>query len=211
MPPLGDSLGSGKAQRTIGEMASARRHLGAIAVGVAAAGVLVGHWLTYGLESPNAAHRAEMLAQTGHSYLHLANDVGLALGLAALVSLAISELSSPTEPQSLRWLASRLALVQAVTFGAMEVAERLVAHVPIATLFHGGLIVVGLLIQVAVAAAGAVVLRWLHRATGALRSLLSAARIASPRLALTAVPDDCGCPRRVATRRIDARAPPVCV
>src|SRR5438552_15184295 len=152
MPPPDDSLGSGKAQRTIGEMTSARRHLGAIPVCLAAAGVLVGHWLTYGVESPNAVARAQMLAQTGHSYLHLANDVGLALGLAALVSLTISELSSPTKPRSFGWFASRLALVQAVTFGAMEVAERLVAHAPLATLFHGGLIVVGLLIQVAVAA-----------------------------------------------------------
>jgi hypothetical protein len=211
MSPLDDSSGSGKAQRTIGEMASARRHLGAIAVGVAAAGVLIGHWLTYGVESPNAAGRAQMLARTGHSYLHLANDVGLALGLTALVSLTISELSSPTEPRSFGWFASRLALVQTVTFGSMEVVERLVAHAPLATLLHGGLIVVGVLIQVAVAAAGAVLLRWLHRAAGTLRSLVGSARFAPPTPALTSVPDAPVRPRRIAVRRVGARAPPVCV
>lgn len=157
-------------------MARRGDRLGPIGVSIAAAGVLIGHWLTYGIEVPRAAARAQLLAATGHSYLHLANDAGLALAVAALAGLVLAELTETARRSSFRSLAAGLAFVQTVAFAVMEIAERVTSRVPLSSLLRGGLIFVGLAVQILVALVLAGFLRWLQRATSRLRTAFAAPR-----------------------------------
>jgi hypothetical protein len=140
-----------------------RAHRGA-ALGVAAGGVLLGHWITYRIVLPGEYARDSLLAHTGHAYLGVANDLGLVLALTALSAVFLSRLtrSDAVPASTARWCA-RLAAFQVGAFAAMELVERLASDAPLAGLLHGGLLPLGLAIQVGVALVGAVAVRWLLR------------------------------------------------
>jgi hypothetical protein len=146
------------------------------AFGVAAGGVLAGHWLTYVLVDPDAHQRTTELASTGHAYLGLANDLSL---VAAFVALSAIFLGGLTHREStmppLRALTARLATFQMVAFAVMELLERLSAGAPVAGVLHHGILPVGLLIQVGIATLAAIVIRWLLRAADRIESALSSA------------------------------------
>jgi hypothetical protein len=132
------------------------------ALGVAAGGVLVGHWLTYRLLVPGDAPRQALLSATGHAYLGLANAAGLALGLVALAAVFLDRITNrDTEPATLRALAVRLATFQVCAFAAMELIERLTSGAPASGALHDGLLPVGMAVQVAIALIGALAVRWL--------------------------------------------------
>ena len=100
-----------------------------VILGVAAAGLLLGHWLTYLLDVPSHA-RDQVLQATGHGYLTTA---GRMAAVTAAVSLAIVFLGRLTrrEPGApFIAIAGRLAAVQISAFVAMEVLERLGAGAP---------------------------------------------------------------------------------
>ena len=100
-----------------------------VILGVAAAGLLLGHWLTYLLDVPSHA-RDQALQATGHGYLATA---GRLAAVTAAVSLAIVFLGRLTrrEPGApFIAVAGRLAAVQISAFVAMEVLERLGAGAP---------------------------------------------------------------------------------
>jgi hypothetical protein len=142
-------------------MSAHRANRGA-ALGVAAGGVLLGHWLTYQAVAPQTLARQELLARTGHAYLGLANDIGLAIALAGLAAVFLSRLTRRDSPpaSTMRWCA-RLAAFQVGAFATMEFVERLGAGAPLGGVLHDGLLPLGLMIQVGVALAGAVAVRWL--------------------------------------------------
>ena len=143
-------------------------------LGVAAGGVLLGHWITYRLTSPHAHAREVLLAHTGHAYLGFVNDLGIALTLAAVAAVVLGHLTDRDQPPAGvgRWFL-RLACFQVTAFLAMEVVERVSSGAPLADLMHHGLLLTGIAVQVAVALAGALAVRWLLRAAGRLQEILA--------------------------------------
>jgi hypothetical protein len=144
-------------------------------LGLALGGVLAGHTLTYGLLQPDAHRRTELLASTGHAYLHTANDIGVAAVVLALAVVFLGGvLGNPdVSPQQ---LVRRLVGFQVSAFLGMEVVERVVARASFADL--GGVVLVGVGAQLIVALAIGGVVALLVRAgravTGSPREVVAA-------------------------------------
>ena len=135
--------------------------------GIAAAGVVLGHWLAYDLALPHAGQRAGVLGETGHSYWLLAVRTAIVLGLAgAGAVVARHARSTPGRGTVERYAEStlRLAALQVAGFAAMEVAERLLAGAPLGSMFTHHVFVVGLAVQFLVACAGGLAVVVLSRA-----------------------------------------------
>ena len=151
----------------------------------AAAGVLVGHRLTYALLLADPARREAVLSSTGHGYLRVASVtvlvlILLALGSAVMCALdARSDAAGASRTARIRRLFPRLWLLQGATFAGMEVAERLVAGAPLGVLL-GRVLLVGLLVQALAAVVGAVLLQVLHRAAASIARLVGSPGAASP-------------------------------
>lgn len=151
------------------------RRTGAI-LGVAAGGLLLGHWLTYLVEVPDATTRDGVLAASGHGYLGVAAQVG---AIAAAVSVAVvflGRLTSRDPGLPFRPTVARLAAVQGSAFVAMEVLERLGAGAYLHDLTS--ILPVGLAAQALIAIAGTLVLRWVLRAADATGSLVDGLSVA---------------------------------
>lgn len=145
----------------------------AAVLGVAAGGVLLGHWLTYRLVSPHAHAREALLARTGHAYLGLANDIGIAFAVVALAAVFLTHLTQRDQTAGVgRWFL-RLAFFQVGAFLAMETMERVSSGAPLADLMQHGLLPSGIAVQLVVALAGALAVRWLLRAAERLQELLA--------------------------------------
>jgi hypothetical protein len=145
---------------------------------LALSGVAAGHSVAYYLAVPNAGHRNALLAQTGHSYWNVAITVAILLELTGVLGLAVRHFRAGlagtsslqlTFPQ----LARRLAAMQVAAFSALEVTERVRSGIPANEMFHNHLFPIGVAIQVLVACAGALLLRWLGRAAEAVGRLCS--------------------------------------
>ncbi|HUL85417.1 MAG TPA: hypothetical protein VLX89_07880 [Actinomycetota bacterium] len=150
-------------------MNSERRH---VTLGIAAGGVLLGHWLTYLVVTPVASARAEELARTGHGYLSTANDLVIGLVLISAASIVIGRLvDRDRSVPSYGVLMPRLGAFQAGAFASMEVLERVFAGVPVAEALHHGILPVGVLVQLGVAALGTLAIRWLLRVADRLEAL----------------------------------------
>lgn len=154
--------------------------------GFAVAGLLLGHSISYLLTFPDPYHRDLVLLRTGHDYLPLAVEAGLALLLAGVGALLARAWSGRNrdEAEGLASLAGTLALVQVGAFVGQEIIERLVAGWPLRGLAHDHVLSVGVVVQIAVALVGAAVLRWLARASARLVRAVVTARVAPIRPAL---------------------------
>jgi len=142
-------------------------------LGTAWAGAVAGHTLTYLLTVPQAAARDALLASTGHSYWAAAVAVALVLGLASALAVVVRQFRGGLRGErtmsahGVPRLAAGLAALQVSIFLIQEVLERLDAGAPIASVQTWRLLSVGVLIQVLVAAALAVALFLLGRASAA--------------------------------------------
>jgi hypothetical protein len=136
--------------------------------GVAAAGVILGHWLSYRLAVPDGGMRHHVLAETGHSYWLLAVRAAILLGLvgAGLIAGRQIRTARPYRAAVERYVdaALRLAVLQVSGFAAMEVAERAVSGAPIGGMFVHHLFLLGVAVQVLVACAGGLAVVALSRA-----------------------------------------------
>lgn len=135
--------------------------------GLTGAGLLGGHTLAYLAAVPVAGDRAELLHRTGHGYLPRALLVAavvavMAAGAAALRGYARGALGAGVAP-GYRATAARIAALQLIGFALLETGERLAAGAPLGDL-PGPLFVAGLLVQILVAAAVAVILVLVDRA-----------------------------------------------
>jgi len=138
-------------------------------VAVAVAGVLIGHWVAYRLAVPHTQARDAILAETGHSYWLWAVKVAVATGLAGLGALFVRHARAPVRAEGrsidiYTWLLSRLAIIQAASFLAMEMAERIATGAPLSGVLSHDVLVLGLATQFLVACLGALGLLWLSRA-----------------------------------------------
>lgn len=143
--------------------------------GIAAAGVLATHWLTYRLAVPHAHHRADLLHESGHTHWPVVSAVGLALFTAASLRLCAIGLRG-RRVAGFRSTAVNLAALQAAAWMVLEVGERVLAG-RLVTLDDHAVLVTGLGVQVAVAVLGAAVVRVTVRVLSAF-----AARPTVPRL-----------------------------
>jgi hypothetical protein len=179
-------------------------------MGLAFAGALAGHALTYAWLIPGAAERASVLHATGHGYL--ANADGFAM-VATFVSLAVvflGRLTGPADPVSFRSLVTRVAGFQVLAFAAMEITERVHAGASLGDLTR--VLPAGTFVEIAVALLVAIVLRAVLRAAEIVAEAIGKAAPAPPRpsvarrlLSLPAVP------RAAVIRATGIRAPPFAI
>jgi hypothetical protein len=126
-------------------------------------GLIAGHLLSYLIAIPDPTKRALVLAQSGHSYLHIAGDLAVILGFAAVVTAGLRALAGRDArdlPSTAR-LAWRLGALQAGAFIAMELGERLVSGSGFGDLLADHLFGIGIIVQLGIAAIGALLLRWI--------------------------------------------------
>lgn len=177
-------------------------------VGVAGAGLVLGHWVAYALGTPHAHAREELLHATGHGYLPYATQVALLAGAIGLVALFLARFSHREGRGSFGADAAVLAAVQSITFVAMEVGERLASGASLHDLAHGHVLTIGLAVQILVAIAGAFALRLTDRAAEVAEVLREAIPLRNPRLVATLAIVPFVAPQRPAMRAVASRAPP---
>jgi hypothetical protein len=154
-------------------------------VGAAFGGVVLGHWLSYLLAMPRAGIRSEILMVTGHAYWLTAVRQAVALAVVSLGAIALRQFrlvrsNHQSRPVGPGGLALRLVSLQVLGFLALEVTERVVAGAPISSVLAHHVLVLGLLVQVVVAASAAVLLSLFARAAGAIARALVMARFPRP-------------------------------
>jgi hypothetical protein len=182
--------------------------------GVAFAGVVAGHSLTYFAAFPGSNARDAYLATTGHSYWRNALVLALLLEVAALGVVAMRGFRAGLRgtlavEHSGPQLAMRLAMIQVGTFCALEAGERLVSGAPVSGMFAHHLFLLGVAIQLLVAVAGALLLRWLAVAAEALGACIRGEVPPEASRAL-GLPAGLAIPAlNVACRATRGRAPPV--
>ena len=188
-----------------------------ILLGVAMAGVVVGHSLAYFLALPDASARAELLARTGHSYWTGAVLLALAVSAVAFARHIRDHvrdhirlpLAAGAIGQSYLLVAAWLVVMQVSAYAAIEVTERLASGYPIQQMFHSALPLIGVGVQVLVACASTLLLRLLARAAETLAGTLARSVAPSPSPRLWAPGGD---PHTLAQRLLWAacrgRAPP---
>lgn len=177
----------------------------------ALAGLLAGHGLSYVIAAPDPHHRDLLLETTGHAYLPMAGRVSLILLLAAIATITGRAFMSrgSDAPATFGALAGRLAAVQVAAFAGLEVLERLISGAPLGHLMGDRVLPLGIAVQVAVAIVGAVILRWLIRASSRLAAHPRLGAVLLRPAAVLAVPvtRDLAHGIRVRTAR-SVRAPP---
>jgi len=144
---------------------------------VAGAGIVIAHGANYALAFPDPARRARELSATGHWYWPVAVAIALVCGAVGLALAIRRGWQSDGPATTLRITAARLAIGQVLLFTVLETVERLaVGGHPLPFLFSAAF-ALGVLLQVAVAIAAAVVLR---RVEDGARRLASARRRVRP-------------------------------
>jgi len=127
--------------------------------GVAAAGVIGSHWLAYLLAVPDPHERADTLARSGHGYWPVGVAIALGCLVAALSGFAIRRFRYRDEPaHPYVGTATRLVALQGTAFVLLEVLERAVAGAPVVSIVHEPAFQLGVLTQVLVASAAALLL-----------------------------------------------------
>jgi hypothetical protein len=178
-----------------------RRKDGLIVAGTAWAGLVLGHLLAYAVAYPGEAARSSHLAGTGHGWLDVVTLSLLAVIPAVLALTAVRSLRGGSRGTT--WV--RLAALQVPAFLMIEVAER---GASFDRAFSDPAVLIGLVVQVVVAAVAPLLLRGFSRAVAAV-----AARVRSPRAAAATAPAvaplDLSPPHLVRLVRSRRRAPPL--
>jgi len=179
--------------------------------GTAAAGVVIGHWISYRIAVPDHHSRDLLLAATGHDHWLTVVKIAVALALAGAVTLA-ARFASRTAPRTgadaLTWAITRIAIVQVVAFTGMEAVERIAGGAPVAGMFAHHLFLLGLAVQLFVACAGGAFVYWLSRTARAIaQTVRSLPHLPAPPVAVV-VPVPFVPVRTAVARRSGIRGPP---
>ena len=174
-------------------------------------GLIVGHLLSYLIAIPDPARRAAVLAQSGHTYLHLAGDMAVVLGSAAAVTVGLRAMArrDATGLPSAAHLAWRLGALQAGAFIAMELGERLASGGGFGELFADHLFGIGIVGQLGIAGVGALLLRWIGRVALRIADALARPSRRRPASTLWVRPGSSRSPRLAFAGIVSARAPPL--
>jgi hypothetical protein len=183
------------------------RRIGWWVTGVAVAGAVAGHACTYAALQPDADARGSLLLATGHAWVHLANDAGAVLAVIALTAAVLGRITRQGADVSTTALFRRLAAFQVLAFVAMEVGERLAVGASLDAVFAGGLLPIGICVQLVIAAVAAVGLRHVLRSIDGL--ITAAPPVAPPRRASIRIVSAVRASRRgPALQPSSIRAPP---
>jgi hypothetical protein len=137
--------------------------------GAAVAGAVAGHGLAYAVAVPQPGPRLALLAGSGHQYWSAAIAAAIVLGLGSLGTTLARSFRAGLRPggrpagEPLGRLAARLALLQVTIYLVQELIERLAAGVPLWGPVDGRLLLVGVGVQLLVAAVLALGLAWAGR------------------------------------------------
>jgi hypothetical protein len=174
-------------------------------------GLIVGHLLSYLIAIPDPARRTLVLAHSGHAYLHLAGDVAVVLAFAAAVAVGLRAVNvrDEADPSPTAHLAWRLGSLQAGAFIAMELGERLVSGSGFGGLFNSPLFGIGIVVQVGIAAIGAILLRWIWRVAVRIADALVRPPRRRPAGTLWVRPASSRNPRPALAGTLSARGPPL--
>jgi hypothetical protein len=174
-------------------------------------GLIVGHLLSYLIAIPDPARRAVVLAHSGHAYLHLAGDMAVILGFAAAVTVGLRALSlrDATDRSSAARLAWRLGALQAGAFIAMELGERLVSGGGFGELFADHLFGIGIVVQLVIAAAGALLLGLIGRVSVRIADTFARPPRRRPGCTIWVRPGSSRNPRPAFAGTVSTRAPPL--
>jgi hypothetical protein len=174
-------------------------------------GLIVGHLLSYLIAIPDPTRRATVLADSGHAYLHLAGDVAVILGFAAAVTVGLRAVAArdATDRSSAARFAWRLGSLQAGAFIAMELGERLVSGGTFGELFADHLFGIGIVVQLVIAAAGALLLRLIGRVAVRIADALAPPPRRRPARTLWVRPGSSRSPRPAFAGTVSTRAPPL--
>jgi hypothetical protein len=154
-------------------------------VGLAAAGMMAGHWLAYVIAVPRTSLRVRVLAESGHSYWMIAVQIALGMGLLGLGILAARRIVDAGEPRHVAGrpglpLGARLAAMQVALFTVVEVVERLGGGQPVGSMFQHHVFLAGVAIQCLVAWAIAALLAWFGRVASRVATFADGVRLPSP-------------------------------
>lgn len=138
-------------------------------------GVVLAHVLAYVLAYPDAHHRAHVLHDTGHGYFSIAVWLAVAVAAATVATVAArgatrrraSAPSASVVPEF-----GPLVLWQGLLFLAVEAFERVVAGPSLGEILHGHEVLIGLAVQVVVAAAIVLLLRGTERLSARIANAL---------------------------------------
>jgi hypothetical protein len=154
-----------------------RPFAGIVVASAVGAGLVLSHWLAYLIAVPHAHERERLLEDTGHGYWPRAAAVAAALGLVALVATGSRAVAHARDADlgqpRLRHLVARLAGMQLPAFVLLEATERLASGTAGLDLLLQAPFLVGLGVQLVVAAVlGAVLSRFARVAARIARILL---------------------------------------
>ncbi|MGH9190714.1 MAG: hypothetical protein ACRD0Q_11930 [Acidimicrobiales bacterium] len=177
-------------------------------------GVVAAHAADYALVHPQSSERAHQLSATGHGYWHAAVAAALvaagALLLLALVEGARRGLCGGARHPGHGRLVTRVATLagcQVGLFCIVELVERAAAGVDPTTLLRQPELVLGIVLQVVVAAVMTLLLDGVERVAGDATVLRAVSRRRQPsRCWERPAPE--AARHRVARRSLGARAPP---
>lgn len=145
---------------------------------IAAAGLLAGHRLTYLGLAPRPEANAAWLETTGHGYLGTLGITALALAImGALFWVLLGSWQKPGLAPRAAGIYRTVSVIQLAGFGAQEVLERALVGAPMHDLAM--VFVLGIPVQLVVAAVAALLAVGLYKAGEALAALL---RPAHPRI-----------------------------
>jgi bacteriorhodopsin len=134
---------------------------------LAFAGIVATHAVTYRVVEHDHGARAALLHDTGHRFWPWVATVGIAAAVAALVAFVVRSARPDQGPRVGLW---SLAALQGGGWLALEGFDRMAfGHGSYDSLFDAPMLV-GLLVQVAVAAVGALLLAALGRVIGFIRA-----------------------------------------
>lgn len=143
--------------------------------GAAAAGLVLGHALAYLIAIPDPHQRAFALQRAGHAYLPALDQAALMLALAAVVTIVVRAFAPARKEGTERFgpVATLLVVAQSFAFAGQEVLERLVPGAPLGELARDHVLVIGVIVQVAVAMVAAGILRVLARTSARLAATVA--------------------------------------
>jgi hypothetical protein len=179
------------------------RRDGLIAAGTAWAGLVLGHLLAYALAYPGQAARRAHLAETGHGWLDVVTLSLLAVVPAVIALTVVRSLRDGFTPTT--W--TRLAALQVPAFLLIEVAERGASFDRALT---DPAVLLGLALQLVVAAVAALLLRGFSQAVAAVAASVRPSRARPARAPARPAPD-LAPPHLLRLVRARRRAPPLSI
>jgi hypothetical protein len=185
---------------------------GIAVAGAVGAGLALSHWLAYLIAVPHAHERERLLEHTGHGYWPRAAAVAAALGLVALVvtgawAVARARDADLGQPR-LGQLVARLARMQLPAFVLLEAIERLASGATGLDFVLQAPFLVGLGVQLLVAAVLGVFLSRFARAAACIARILLRGKLPAPSAA-PPLPEPTAMPARLpGLAAVGVRGPP---